>query len=125
MNDKEILEKALHVAVKNGYLGSNDKRYNSNLILNSIYLHHSCEQLNECYVAETNRGNIILGSLEEIIFNHDFNRALWGDELIDTGEMAYDNDGVEWNVTIPKWKYRLQQIVISDNPIKLLGKLIK
>ena len=125
MTNKEILEKALHVAVKNGYLGNNDKRYNSNLILNSIYLHHSREQLNECYVAETNRGNIILGSLEEIIFNHDFNRALWGDELIDTGEIAYDNDGSEWNVKIPIWEYRLRQIAVSDNPIKLLGRLIK
>lgn len=44
------------------------------------------------------------GSVEKLIFNHEFARALWGER-----ELAM---------------FHLQQMVIKDDPIKYLGKNI-
>jgi hypothetical protein len=57
-----------------------------------------------------------------IIFNHDFAKALWGEETTkrDTsgnyspkGLTVVDNLG---------WQYHLQMMVIADDPIKYLGE---
>jgi len=52
----------------------------------------------------------------EIIFNHDFAKALWGKSTFvhaihhKTGEPDF-----------PLWQYHLQQMVIAEDPIKYLG----
>lgn len=44
-----------------------------------------------------------------VIFNHDFAKALRGEKKIIVG-------------MIEPWKYHLQQMVIADDPIKYLGE---
>jgi len=52
-----------------------------------------------------------------VIFNHDFAKALWGEED------AHEKFGLSADVTIcPLWQYHLQQMVVADNPIKYLGE---
>lgn len=53
-------------------------------------------------------------SQEEIIFNHDFAKSLWGERI---GKLPYDlDDPTVYTV----WQYHLRQMVIADDPIKYL-----
>lgn len=64
--------------------------------------------------------------LEVVIFNHDFAKALWGEE----DEIPYrigsdmDSTWVAYGkvVTDPAWMYHLQHMVIADDPIQYLGE---
>ena len=67
-----------------------------------------------------------------VIFNHDFAKALWG-EAEHTAEIPSDdydardcdNCHGSWiNKPYSCWEYRLQQMVIADDPIKYLGENI-
>lgn len=67
----------------------------------------------------------------EIIFNHDFAKALWGEELkrIVIGAELADGEeewGVPWNIDeeVPNWQYHLSQMVIAPDPIKYLQENI-
>lgn len=51
---------------------------------------------------------------EAFIYRHDFAKALWGDKPY----YRFDGDTLE---TPKQWQYHLQQMVISDDPIKYLG----
>ena len=52
-------------------------------------------------------------SFEEIVFRHDFAKALWGEEL------------KKWPLyKITNWEFHLQQMVISEDPIMYLGENI-
>jgi hypothetical protein len=51
----------------------------------------------------------------DIIFNHDFAKALWGEEVNDK------SNGDDHLFYAPWWKYHLSHMVISDDPIKYLG----
>ena len=55
-----------------------------------------------------------------IIFSHDFAKKLWGKKSVCSccGKVEWSKD---WAV-IEVWKYHLQQMVISDDPIKYLEK---
>lgn len=57
------------------------------------------------------------------IFNHDFAKALFGEE---EPAMGYRRDAGGYRVfgqpTTLGWKYHLQQMVIADDPIKYLGE---
>lgn len=59
-------------------------------------------------------------SVPELIFSHDFAKALWGNAFIDHQEV--DNDGLVWNFSSPAWAYHLQQMVIAEDPIQYLGE---
>lgn len=47
-------------------------------------------------------------SVNDIIYNHGFAKALWGDHLATQTKQA--------------WQYHLQQMVVADDPIKYLGE---
>lgn len=47
-----------------------------------------------------------------LIFNHDFAKALWGEDS------NFFPDIDNWQ---PEWEHHLQQMVIADDPIKYLG----
>lgn len=49
-----------------------------------------------------------------IIYNHDFAKALWGEEV----DVSLALSGMD--TTIP-WEYHLQQMVIANDPIEYLG----
>lgn len=69
-----------------------------------------------------------------IIFDHDFAKALWGEETQFFGLGIFRK---LWNIkqarlcgedTIPQeyeWEYRLQQMVLKREPLKYLSKFLK
>lgn len=65
--------------------------------------------------------------INELLFSHDFAKALWGEELdscIACGRShSYlgDCDAGCGNCT-PTWEFELQQMVIAEDPIKYLGE---
>lgn len=60
----------------------------------------------------------------QLIFNHDFAKALWGDnpKIWESNDSYLDNDDSSDNGFIWNWQYHLQQMVIADDPIKYLGE---
>ena len=67
-------------------------------------------------------------SIKEIIFNHDFAKALWGDwNIVETGRIynadgSLDGAGTVTSFSGKIWQYHLQQMVIAEDPIKYLGE---
>jgi hypothetical protein len=59
-----------------------------------------------------------------VIFDHDFAKAIWGEEegIFDCPYGCEDSDedqeDFRMEVEIPKWQYHLQQAVISKDPIQ-------
>lgn len=67
--------------------------------------------------------------LSVIIFNHDFAKALWGEEPYSDNKTV--NVSLKGGIvtehkfsTEPAWQYHLQQMVIAKDPIKYLGENI-
>jgi hypothetical protein len=66
-------------------------------------------------------------SIYDLIFNHDFAKALWG-EAHTSDRMPLPNEhGYEGSITPSTpvtrlWEYHLQQMVIADDPIEYLGE---
>lgn len=66
-----------------------------------------------------------------IIFNHDFAKALWGEERGENVKVNKDGSISPIKASkpfgmyvIPAWQHHLQQMVIADDPIKYLGENI-
>lgn len=60
-----------------------------------------------------------------VIFNHDFAKALWGEEQEwNTAECEIDDGTGYSGYLVPLWQGMLQQMVIADDPIKYLGENI-
>ncbi len=62
-----------------------------------------------------------------LIFNHDFAKALWGDEmtcLLDGERMDVEAPCNEHGFKHPTdyWQYHLMQMVVSEDPIAYLGE---
>ena len=97
MTNQEILEKAIIKAIDGGFEES---------------------KINETELGATG-----------LIFRKDFAKALWGEELhheifIVPKELSKRLAGTK-NLDIkPAWQYHLQNMVISDDPIKYLGENI-
>lgn len=106
MTDQQILEKAIQKAIDGGFMGYWAERY------------EVCKQLGEMeYLVEGN--NVEDGkTVETLIFNHDFAKALWGD----------GNGGGYYKLNDPKrtprklWEHMLQQMVIAEDPLAYLGE---
>lgn len=106
MTKQEVIEKAIKKATDAGLTGYWAERY------------RFCKELDEMeFLADGNvheEGH----SLEELLFNHDFAKALWGNGLPDGGGDYY-YDGPDTN-----WEWHLQQMVIAEDPIKYLEENI-
>ena len=83
MTDQEILQKAIEKAVSNG-----------------APFHHSLVAMREDGLSDI---NLMARAHYQIIFSHDFAKALWGDNC---------------------WEYHLTQMVLEPDPIKYLEKFI-
>jgi hypothetical protein len=66
--------------------------------------------------------------LRDIIFSHDFAKALWGEEQFgypECTQIPFETvgaSGYDVEYLGKKWQYHLQQMVIADDPIKYLEK---
>jgi len=102
MSNEEILQKAIEKAQANGW---------SNAV---IYYVQSESQI------VTSFGGVSISlCYEQIIFNHEFAKALWPQPA----PYEYRNDGTSRSISLsPAWIHHLQEMVIIDDPIKYLGE---
>lgn len=107
MNREEVLKRAIEKAEKNGYeyLGCPAE---------------SQESTDDCYYCT--------------IFSHDFAKAFWGENTIEICDMGHEykpdsyhecpDNEIYFSRTHIRWQYHLQQMVISEDPIKYLEQFI-
>ncbi len=115
MTNKEILEKAIQKAIDGGWKVTNPTIDTPEKIMD-WYAYPDSFREDYC---------------NRFIFNHDFAKALWGEEqtkytyLIDKPlEHPVSKDDPIWyaeNRFTELWKLKLMQMVISPDPIKYLG----
>ncbi len=128
MSNQEILEKAIQKAIDGGWL-RNIKRFE---VLTYTYDNPDRDKTLNLWVAKED-GSGFRWDYTLFIFNHDFAKALWGDKQIGINysdlnkipdDIFYENPDMESGLEAPAYKYHLQQMVISDDPIKYLGENI-
>lgn len=90
MTDKEILQKAIEKAEKNGFDYHGEK--NTHWVI-----------------------DFIVEYPQIIIFNHDFAKAFWGDEIIKDHT---------WVMNIHQWQSHLQQMVLEKDKLKYIEKFL-
>lgn len=131
MKDKEILEKAIRKAIDGGW-----KPFVHRELENFFVWDHCASTFS------AKDGKDLTYSVSELIYKHDFAKALWGiekkpstcalcgyftDNDSDKSTCAIDPWGFhEWTNTYTAngYRYHLQQMVVSEDPIKYLGKHI-
>ena len=121
MTDKELLKKAIEIAIENGMpLKTIDKGtfYQLYILVNGrggkkLVKHYF--NLEDCY---------------GLIFSHDFAKAFWGEsenKIKTTNNYSvYDGNRVEIHCKdVFVWQYHLQQMVLCENPIDYLRNFIE
>jgi hypothetical protein len=106
--NREILEKAIQKAIDDGWDVSHF------CTIKGYYKHPDESEFNDILGTWHNISPL------DIIFNHDFAKALWGEAQPTRYDVFADKDG---NYNVDKnygWKYHLQAMVVADNPIKYL-----
>ncbi len=107
MSNQEVLERAIQKAIDGGW----DMKYRGSSLWNVREL--------SVTIADYPLHN----SPEALLFNHDFAKALWGEDLVQNLDYRQSiTSDVAW--VFPAWQYHLQQMVIADDPIKYLGENI-
>jgi len=102
MTNKEILEKAIQKATENNF------KWGKQWLT----------------ILDNTDSNVFINNqLPAILYNHDFAKALWGEHIIETGDIEVINNA-EFLIEFSAWQYHLQQMVIADDPIKYLGENI-
>lgn len=126
MTNQEILEKAVQKAIEGGWQPDPRKwvvRYTD-----SEYF-ESTDTLSIVFLDPHNEDKFekVLPAMM-FIFTHDFAKALWGErnvtatyEAVENGKIVLTKDpSLQGKI----WQHRLQQMVISDDPIEYLGENI-
>lgn len=110
MTDQEILEKAIQKAIGSGwnFSGNNTEAAIAVVYKDDYFGNDPCFEIDWKGSFGKERR-----SIEEIIFNHDFAKALWGKDLY----VEFPNPP-----NFDSWQYHLREMVISDDPIKYLGE---
>lgn len=104
MANQEILEKAIQKARENGWDTSHFKT------LKADYKHPDESEFHDLLSDWHSISPL------DIIFNHDFAKALWGVEPIT------EHVGYKASLTRPAFAFHLQQMVISSDPLEYLGE---
>ena len=107
MTNKEILTRAIEKAIGGGW-----KPFNNEWTVTPSAI---------WYKFPTGKNGEITNnpvSIEAIIFNHDFAKALWGEDIRIVGETPGAMTDEERPLA---WQWYLQRMVIAEDPIKYLG----
>lgn len=106
MSSKDILEKVIQKAIEGGWI-IDDVRFSGDMTVESV-----------CDWFDDDHGDL---SVNNLIWRHDFAKALWGDKPVKLP--WYDAIGAAINGEDERtWQYHLQQLVIAEDPIKYLGE---
>lgn len=115
-NNQQVLEVAIKKAIAGGwwFAGNNKK---ATIEIDTGYFG---ETLDVCI--DYKMGDIVKEkiSVNDIIYNHDFAKALWG-----KGNTFKHKDGGLVTIENPNyWKAKLRSMVVAKDPIKYLGEHI-
>lgn len=103
MSNQEILTKAIEKAIAGGF-DPTPLEWDKDTSAEKLAQYYStCCTINEAY---------------ELFYNHDFAKALWGDNDDDRMVIIGETNWRKWPLP---WQYHLQKMVIADDPIKYLG----
>lgn len=116
MTNKQILEKAIQKAIDGGW------KYKE-FMFDYKYPNFKKTWTGNIIIAKSKDSTAVNINYIELFFNHDFAKALWGEELVQNRDYSKTiTDDTDWIVT--SWQYHLMQMVISEDPIKYLGENI-
>ena len=127
MTDKEILQKAIKKAEKNGYLipiflseifkGIEDKSRN-------LYYTWRISKI-EVFLYFDNSGRVeeesLILSVNDIIFSHDFCKAFWGEKFTKNDRDIYGNT---CDLYFYRWQLHLTSLVLEQEPLKYLERFL-
>jgi hypothetical protein len=115
MSNVDILEKAIQKAIDNGW--------NTQIKYDNIALGKNWEVVGHANYrglhVDTGMDEV---SVEQIIFNQGFAKALWGEKRFNWSYPSYEGNTAY--LERAAWEYHLQHMIISDNPIKYLEENI-
>lgn len=114
MTNTEILQKAIEKAVGNGF----------KIKIDGYIELHLFDWVNENFEQYKN----LLGTvgLKDVIFNHSFAKAFWGENQITTADLSRSNNKkfIGSMALGISWKYHLQQMVLEEDPIHYFEKFL-
>ena len=102
MNKKQTIKKCIEIAVENGWQEDYDD--GSIIVAKTSKTDTAIEIYNDCCT-----------EFEALLFNHDFAKALFGED-----ETWYDPNRDDVEVTNEGWKFHLQQLATAENRIDYL-----
>ncbi len=118
MTDKEILKKAIEIAIENGLFSNTE----SSVLKADVSTQDHATQIFLTF-KDWRKEEMIIRNLE-IIFRHDFAKAFWKNDFwaghIST-PVGENGRGMRMS---HRWQYHLQQMVLEENPINYLRKFI-
>ena len=124
MSNQEILERAIQKAIGGGWYSVSQKVKSAKV---TGYRHEDdfddeLRLMNVVVQFDDGMGLSMKASQRELIFDHSFSKALWGEELPPrTAGFQYQN--TSWH-PLRTYQWHLAQMVISPDPIKYLGENI-
>lgn len=120
MTNQQILEKAIQKAIDGGWITMSDEW---ELRGNGVYWKGDVTEIRQTY--------------PDIIFNHDFAKALWPGHKCTCGVLTkgVSKNGTTWTTRYNRphlkgckyadgWRHHLREMVITENPIAYLGENI-
>ncbi len=116
MTEAEILRKAIEKAMTNGYATA--------LVWD--------EERNTLCEAGGVPGKYQPVCANSIIFDHEFAKAFWGEEIITVGYRDKNSTlnntkltaHIEYTYPEIEWRWRLQQMVLEKNPVRYIERFI-
>lgn len=126
MNNQQILETAIQKAIEHGWKDCTEKPSYVK-VTNYSYEDDFANGLRLItYVVSfpSGLGFTEKASTSEIIFDHDFAKALWKDVDFDTTDTdLWEGDGYTSASFLGEaWQFHIQNMVIADDPIEYLGE---
>ena len=111
MTDKEILQKAIEKAGKNGF---DLKKWR-------IFMHHGNDVIDMDLDHEV-KAILLIGQTYALIFSHDFARAFWGNKK--SKRMHFDDGSHYYKVIDEGWQYHLRDMVLEAEPLKYMERFL-
>ena len=127
MKNEQILQKAIEKAIKNGYALKCKANYSDlfNYSDTRIKLVHAYQDksINTFVEIESDPGGGWMENCYSIIFDINFAKAFWGEENLFSYTIPYGKYEGDTEV-MQAYEYHLQQMVLSEDPIKYLEKYL-
>lgn len=109
MTNQEILTKAIQKAIEGGWKQPDSLQFTDH----SEYVIYNVNGLDDAWS---------VFKIRELLLNREFAKALWGEAPEECGCDCDGGPDYFDREEMPAWQYHLQQLVISEDPIKYLGE---